>query len=254
VTALDRTGYTLDFEDRFTTLDASRWLPFYLPQWASRESTHARYTVGPCLTLLIEEDQQPWAPQYDGPLRVSNLQTGVRSGPVGSHDGQLRFRPEIVVTEEQATTALYTPTYGLVEVRSRAIAEPNCMVALWMVGFEESPHESGEICLMEIFGNEVEGGRASVGMGIHPWFDGALTDDFEKIELVGDATEPHTYSVEWMPGLTRFYIDELLVKTSPQAPDYPMQLMLDLYEFEPGGEYPKRFEVEFVRGWRTRAD
>lgn len=252
MTALDRTGYTLDFEDRFATLDTSRWLPFYLPQWASRESTRAHYEVGPGLTLLIDEDQLPWAPQHDGPLRVTNLQTGVRSGPLGSHDGQLRFKPEVVVTEEQETLALYTPTYGLVEVRSRAIAQPNCMVALFLIGFEELPNQSGEICLMEIFGSEVEAHRASVGMGIHPWFDTTLTDDFEKVELVGDATEPHTYSVEWMPGLTRFYIDELLVKTSPQAPGYPMQLMqlmLDVYEFEPGGAYPKRFEVEFVRGW-----
>ena len=246
---IDRTGYTLDFDDRFETLDESRWLPFYLPQWSSRAATATRYEVGDGLTLLIDEDQQPWAPEYDGPLRVSNLQTGIRSGPLGSHDGQLRFKPEVVVSEEQETRSLYTPTYGLVELRSRAIAEPNCMVALWMIGFEEEPHESGEVCVMEIFGSEVEGGRASVGMGIHPWFDTALTDDFEKVELVGAATELHTYSVEWMPGLTRFYLDEQLVTTSAQAPRYPMQLMLDVYEFEPGGEYPKRFEVEFVRGW-----
>ena len=249
---IDRTGYTLDFDDRFETLDESRWLPFYLPQWSSRAATATRYEVGDGLTLLIDEDQQPWAPQYDGPLRVSNLQTGIRSGPLGSHDGQLRFKPEVVVSEVQETRALYTPTYGLVEVRSRAIAEPNCMVALWMIGFEQQPHQSGEICVMEIFGSEVETDRAKVGMGIHPWHDPELTEDFEKVELVGDATEPHTYSVEWMPGRTNFYLDEQLVKTSAQAPRYPMQLMLDVYEFEPGGEYPKRFEVEFVRGWSRR--
>lgn len=252
---IDRSGYTLDFDDRFESLDESRWLPFYLPQWASREATRTRYEVGEGLSLLIEEHQKPWAPEYDGPLRVSNLQTGIRSGPLGSHDGQLRFTPEVVVSEVQEAHSLYTPTYGLVEVRSRAIAEANCMVALWMIGFEEQPHESGEICVMEIFGSEIESGRAQVGMGIHPWHDPALVDDFEKIELVGDATQAHTYSVEWMPGLTRFYLDDALVKTSRQAPTYPMQLMLDVYEFEPGGEYPKRFEVEFVRGWsrRTRA-
>lgn len=249
MTSLDRTGYTLDFEDRFATLDESRWLPFYLPQWASRAGTRARYEVGDGLCLLIEEDQPPWAPQYDGPLRVSNLQTGVRSGPLGSHDGQLRFKPDVTVSEEQTTQQLYTPTYGLVEVRSRAIPEPHCMVALWLIGFEQQPHESGELCVMEIFGSEIEGDRAKVGMGIHPWFDPALTEEFEKVELVGDATAAHTYSVEWMPGRTNFYLDELLVKTCAQAPDYPLQLMLDVYEFEPGGEYPKRFHVEFVRGW-----
>jgi len=52
-----------------------------------------------------------------------------------------------------------------------------------------------------------------------------------------------------MPGATHHYIDEQLVRSSPQAPDYPMQLMLDIYEFTPGGQYPKRFHVDFVRGW-----
>ena len=249
---LDRTGYTLDFEDRFATLDEGRWLPYYLPHWASRERTRARFTVGDRLTLLIEEDQLPWSPEYDGPLRVTNLQTGTRSGPVGSTDGQLRFRDGLVVREHQPRQPLYTPTYGLVEVSSRALADPACMVALWLIGFEDSPEQSGELCVMEIFGSEIDPTSASVGMGIHPWGDPTLTEDFEKIELTGDATEPHLYSVEWMPGRTNFYIDEQLVKTCPQAPSYPLQLMLDIYEFEPGGEYPKRFEVDFVRGWSPR--
>lgn len=245
---MHRSGYVLDFEDHFVTLDETRWLPFYLPQWASRQHTRAHLETGDGLTLLIDEDQLPWAPQYDGPLRVSNLQTGVRSGPLGSGDGQLRFREGLVVSEEQPSQQLYTPRYGLVEIRASAIAQANCMVALWMIGFEERPQQSGEICVMEIFGSEVTSERASVGMGIHPWSDPQLTDDFEKIELVGDAAQPHLYSVEWMPGSTNFYIDEQLVKTSPQAPDYSMQLMLDVYEFEPGGQYPKRFHVDFVRG------
>ena len=253
MTTIDRSKYELEFEDTFrdTVLDESKWLPYYLPQWSSREHTRARHEVGDGLTLLIAEDQLPWAPEYDGPLRVTNLQTGVRSGPLGSHDGQLRFNPRVVVSEVQPTERLYTPTFGIVEVRARAIAEANCMVALYMIGFEERPEQSGEICVLEIFGSEIQPGRASVGMGIHPWSDTGLRDDFEKVELVGDATELHTYSAEWMPGGTRFFIDDALVKEVDQAPDYPMQLMLDVYEFEAGGRYPKRFDVEFVRGWRA---
>jgi len=102
---------------------------------------------------------------------------------------------------------------------------------------------------MEIFGSDIEEGRAAVGMGIHPWHDRSLVDDFEKVELLGDATEPHLYSVEWMPGRTNFFIDEQLVKTCAQAPSCPMQLMLNVYEFERVGQYPQRFHVAFVRGW-----
>lgn len=246
--SLDRTGYVLAFDDAFrgASLDETKWLPYYLPQWSSRERTHARYETGDGLTLFITEDQQPWAPEYDGPLRVTNLQTGVRSGRLGSHDGQLRFREDVVVSEVQEAQQLYTPTYGIVEVRARANADPNCMVALYLIGFEAQPHESGEICILEVFGNDL--GRTK--MGIHRWHDPALREDTEKVPIPGDSTQWHEYAARWEPGRTEFYIDGELVKSCDQAPDYPMQLMLDIYEFEPGGAYPKRFEVDWVRGWR----
>ena len=40
------------------------------------------------------------------------------------------------------------------------------------------------------------------------------------------------------------------IKTVEEAPDYPMQLMLGLYELEPGGDYPKELVVDHVRGSR----
>ncbi len=249
MTTLDRSGFVLEFEDTFSApeLDTTKWLPYYLPQWSSRERTRARYDVGDHLILRIEEDQQPWAPQYDGPLRVTNLQTGVRSGPLGSHDGQLRFRDDVVVSEEQPAQQLYTPTYGLIEVRARAIPDPNCMVALYLIGFEAEPHESAEICLLEVFGNDL----GHTKMGIHRWGDPSLVEDTEKVPLPFDATEYHEYTASWRPGRTEFFLDGELVKSLDQAPTYPMQLMLDVYEFEPGGHYPKEFHVEWVRGWRS---
>ena len=41
------------------------------------------------------------------------------------------------------------------------------MVALWMIGFEDEPERSGEICIVEIFGRDVAAGPRAVGMGIH---------------------------------------------------------------------------------------
>src|SRR5699024_9152524 len=134
---------------------------------------------------LIAEDQLPWAPEYDGPLRVTNLQTGVRSGAVGSGDGQLRFRDDLVVSEEQPAEQRYTPTYGLIEVRARANPDPRCMVALYLIGFEEHPEQSGEICIMEVFGNDL----GHTKMGIHRWHDPALTEDTEKVAITGDSTQ-----------------------------------------------------------------
>lgn len=245
---LDRSPFELEFDGSAP----ESWLPFYLPQWSSREQTATRVSFDP-FELRIDEDQQPWSQEYGGPLRVSNLQTGVRSGPVGSTSGQHPFRDDLIVREEQTEQRTYTPHFGLVEARVSAIADPNCMVALWMIGFEDTPEQSGEICIFEIFGNEVQaGGAGIVGLGVHPFRDPTLVDDFKRIGVVADLRQPHTYSAAWRPGGVEFYIDDSLVYETTQSPDYPMQLMLNIYEGEPGGTYPKRFPIEFVRGYRAR--
>ncbi|MDO7882025.1 glycoside hydrolase family 16 protein [Salinibacterium soli] len=249
---LDRSGLVLEFSDDFSTaeLDTAHWFPYYLPHWSSRAATAARFEVGSGLRLRIDEDQAPWAEEWDGPLRATALQTGSRSGRVGSPDGQLRFRDDLVVREEQAEEWLYTPTGGVVELRARATRDAAAMVALYLIGDEKSPERSGELCVMEVFGREVADDHALVGLGIHPWGDPALRDDFVKVRLDGDGTDWHDYAVEWMPGRSRFYIDDELVHESPQAPGYPMQLMLTVYEFEHVAPHPKVFDVALVRGWR----
>ena len=245
---LDRSLFDLEFDGAAP----ENWLPFYLPQWSSRARTATRVSFDP-LELRIDEDQLPWSSEFGGPLRVSNLQTGVRSGPVGSTSGQHPFRDDLIVREHQPEQRTYTPHFGLIEARVSAIADPDCMVALWMIGFEEQPEQSGEICIFEIFGREVQAGSAAiVGLGVHPFRDPTLEDDFTRIARLGDIRLPHTYSAVWHPGGVEFYIDDELVYETRQSPNYPMQLMLNIYEGEPGGEYPKRFPIEFVRGYRAR--
>ena len=254
---LDLSGYELEFDEDFagTDLDRSRWLPYYLPQWSGRERSAARYAVGGgVLRLRIDADQRPWHPELDGELRVSSLQTGVRSGPVGSRDGQHRFHPDAVVVEEQPAQQLYTPQYGVVEIRMRALADPSAMVALWMIGFEDVPEHSAEICICEIFGSEVEEDHALVGMGVHPFGDPAVVDDFEKVEVCADVRDVHTYAAEWTPERVSFFVDGVGVKVVEQSPAYPMQLMLNVYEFSRSSAtadaYPKEFVVDHVHGYR----
>jgi hypothetical protein len=258
--ALDRTGYRLDFEDDFagSSLDLTRWLLYYLPQWSSRAASAARYDVGNgLLRLRIDRDQPPWCPEFDGWLRVSSLQTGVFAGPVGSAIGQHRFAGNLVVREGQDAVALYTPQYGLVECRARAIADPANMVALWLIGFEDRPERSAEILVFEIFGRDVSPTSVDVGMGVHPFGDPLIVDDFEQVTLRLDAREFHDYAVEWTPERVRFFVDEQQVREVAQSPAYPMQLMLNVYELADGPEpaspadhYPKEFLVDWVRGWR----
>jgi hypothetical protein len=67
------------------------------------------------------------------------------------------------VATAQPARRLYTPSAGLVEAVLRASDDPTCMLAFWLVGFEEeSPEQSGEICVAELFGNAVGPERSRV--------------------------------------------------------------------------------------------
>lgn len=257
---LDRSGYELEVEDRFETdtLDERLWFPYHLPHWSSRAQAAARYDVGGGeLRLRIDRDQPPWNPEFDGSLRVSSIQTAERAGPLGSREGVHRFRPDVVVREAQPTLSLYTPHRGLVEIRLRARDDPTTMVALWLIGIEDEPVHSAEICVCEIFGRDVGPGEARIGMGVHPFGDATITDDFEAVPVAIDAREPHEYAAAWTTDHVAFAVDGRIVKVVEQSPDYPMQCMLGLYEFAEGPEppsppdsYPKTVAIEWFRGWR----
>jgi Glycosyl hydrolases family 16 len=75
------------------------------------------------------------------------------------------------------------------------------------------------------------------------------------VALAIDATDWHGYAAAWTPEETRFYVDDRLVRTVPQGLDYPLQLMIDLFEFPAGpardpAAYPKTGQVASVCGYR----
>lgn len=252
--------YVLTFEDDFCApeLNRDRWLPHYLPQWASREASAARYALpGTGLHLQITEDQPPWNPAFDGALRVSSVQTGCSAGPVGSPVGQHRFHPGLRVTEAQPETWLYTPQYGRFEVALRADLPPGYLGAFWMIGVEREPGQSGEICICEVFGHERGPDAFRVHFGVKPIHDPALTLDMRDALIPGSPADLHVYSAEWTPHDVTFRVDGGVVGRVPQSPAYPMQLMLNIYELPhllPGSErrgpWPKTLEVAWVRGWQ----
>jgi hypothetical protein len=254
---LDRSGYRLAFAESFTDRDLSpdRWVAHYLPHWTSPARSAARYQLEQgVLSLRIDADQPAWRVE-DGEMRVSNIQTGTFSGPLGSPIGQHRHRPDLAVTSPQATRRLYTPASGLVEATLRASPDPTCMLAFWLVGFEEeSPESSGEICVAELFGHAIGPRHAGVRIGVKAHNDRRLHEDMEEVALELDATSWHTYSAEWTPNRIRFFVDDGLVRTVHQRIDYPLQLMVDLFEFPDGADrdpaaYPKLGEVKAVRGY-----
>jgi beta-glucanase (GH16 family) len=159
------------------------------------------------------------------------------------------------VREAQPNVRLYTPRFGRIEMRARFTGDPRTMGALWMIGYEDVPEHSAEICVCEIFGRDVQPHEVAVGVGVHPFGDPTLEDEFSREPIAIDATAFHEYAADWTPEGVTFRIDGATVKEVAQSPAYPMQLMLGLYEFPEGDAdrsdgYPKELVVDVVRGYR----
>ena len=222
-------------DEHFTgpLLDPDRWTSSYLPAWSSRAESAATYMIDPDgLRLSIPPEQELWcADRHDEPIRVSAVQTGNWSGPVGSTQGQQPFRDGLTVREPQPTTWGFTPHFGYLEVELSARIGPASMFSAWMVGIEDRPSRSGEICLIEVFGSTVADGRAAVGSGIHPFRDPDLVEEFSAEPRLIDVSERHGYAVDWRPGRVDYFVDGDRYRTIEQAPDYPMQLIIGVFHF-----------------------
>lgn len=214
-------------------LDRSVWLPHYLPAWSSLAETRASYLIHDSrLELSIPPDQGLWCPdEHQPPLRVSGMQTGNFSGPVGSTLGQQPFRDGLLVREAQEEFRGCLVDRGTVGMRASLYLSPRSMASLWLVGFEDEPERSGELCVMEVFGRDVEEDEALVGMGFHAFRDPRLAEDFERIRLPIDVTEPHAYEAHWDGDEATFRVDGRVVRILDAPPQYPLQLMLAVFDF-----------------------
>jgi len=242
----------LDDDFAGTELDRSVWLPHYLPAWSSRAASAASYEVaGSRLRLFIPPEQGLWCGGDHTPdLRVSAVQSGSFSGPVGSTVGQQPYREGLVVREEQPAFWGCTPRFGRVELRARADLRPGSMAACWLVGLEDRPERCAELCVMEVFGSAVEPGRsAEVGMGLHAFRDPEAVEDFGAVRLPLDVADWHDYTLNWRPDRADFLVDGELVRSVAGAPGYPIQLMLAVFDFpgETDGAFTPSFEVDRVR-------
>ncbi len=253
------TGPRTALDEDFTgdALDPGVWFPYYLPHWSSRAGSAAALRVRDRqLHLTIPADHPLWCPDlHPEPLRVSCVQTGSFAGPLGSTVGQQPFAEGLTVREEQPTLWGYTPRYGHVEVRMRARVPARSMFAFWLSGIEDEPGRAGEICVAEVFGDAVRDGSADVGIGVKRLGDPRLVQEFSADPLPIDVTAFHTYAVDWRPDSLTFSVDGEVVRRSTQSPDYPMQLMLGLFDF-PAKAAPDatatpvpELVVSHVRGW-----
>ena len=226
----------MTFRDDFsaTELDRAVWLPHYLPAWSSRDDTRASYeltTDG--LRLFIPRGAGLWCPQdHAEPIRVSGIQSGNRSGSVGSSDGQQRFKDGLRVREYQPRLEGWLPQSGSVTVRCRMELSARSMAAMWLSGFEDRPEDSGELCVVEVFGRSIEeDGSAEIGVGIKRLYDSRLRQDFVAPRLPLDVAGSHDYTVRWSADAAEFLVDGRRIHYSAQGPGYPMQIMIAVFDF-----------------------
>jgi beta-glucanase (GH16 family) len=150
---------------------------------------------------------------------------------LGSAIGQHSFfNPQCRVREEQPALRKYVPHYGYIEMRAKFAASASDVVALWMIGYEDAPERSAELCIMEIKGWQVEPHKSKIGMGLRQFNDPKIVTDFTEDTYPIDVTEFHRYAVCWTSDKVVLYIDGAIVRSINQSPDYPMQLMLGIYE------------------------
>lgn len=241
-----------DIDDDFADgPDPALWVAHYLPHWTTPDRSAARFDVdADGLRLRIDGDQPDWRPE-DAPLRVSNLQTGVFSGPRGSTRGTHRHRPDgLTVRTETPTRLLWAPTSGRVDLTVSASVDEGAMLAAWLVGTEhESAGAAGEICIFEIDADAVAAATvARTGLKAHG--DPLLRTDMAEVTLPMDASRPHTWTAIWGGGETVIGCEGVVVRRMAQAPAYPLFLLVDLFEVGGrGGSYPKTARLHRVRGW-----
>lgn len=241
-----------DVDDDFSgPLRSDLWIDHYLPHWTTPDRSAAHFeTNAGGLRLRIDADQPDWR-EEDAPLRVSNLQTGTFSGKVGSRRGTHRHREDgLTVRTHTPMRLLWAPSVGRVDITMSATTDEGCMLAAWLVGTEHlDARHAGEICIVEIDADAV-GATTVARCGVKSHGDPDLITDMAEVEIPIDATKPHTWTAIWGDGETIIGCEGVVLRRIPQAPDYPLFLMLDLFEIgPPSGAYPKTATLHHVRGW-----
>ena len=217
---------TLDERFQGDTLDEDVWFPYYLPHWSSRADSAADYrVVDGTLRLRIARDHPLWCPDLHAePLRVSCVQSG-------NVPGSQPFRDDLQIQDPGTEFRGYLPTHGEIGVRMRGEVTSRSMFAFWLSGIEDDPEQSGEICVAEIFGSGIHNDSAEVGIGLHAFRDPRLSEEFSADSFPIDVTRFHDYAVAWRTDSLTFAIDGGIVRQVEQAPDYPVQLMLGVFDF-----------------------
>ncbi|MGY0234188.1 family 16 glycosylhydrolase [Longispora urticae] len=246
-----KSGYTLDFQEEFdgTSLNTTKFLPYYLPHWTSnRENAAARYTVGNgVLTERLDADTPAWNAQYDGAVKISSIQTY-------NKDWWHKFNSSMPNDHHEPDFNGYSTKYGYFETRAKlSNVGGGGHQALWLVGTEDTSSASAnsEIDFIETFFSKPTTWRiAAYGWG-DPNFLSSWVLHEDPVPSGSPTTEFHVYGMEWTPTELKFYYDNQLYKTIADAPNMAMGMILGLYTDAGSGQHnnvwPKSWQVDYLR-------
>jgi len=235
-------------------LDSGIWVPAYLPHWSSREEARATWSIADSvLTLSIPPGHPIWCEEdHHPPIRVSGIQSGSWSGPVGSTRGQQPFLDGLRVREAQPDFEGWTPQQGTIEVRARAEISHRSMFSFWLIGREVDPRECAEICIVEVFGDSRDRDTFAFGAGVHAFRDPDAVENFATTRLPVVVDDWHIYSVRWSEASAAFAIDGDIYREVPSPPQYSMQLevaVFDFPEWSTGGDdqLVPQLDIDWIR-------
>lgn len=249
----EKPGYTLDWAEEFngTTLDTTKWSPYYLPHFADvREDAKGRFTIADgVLTQQVEEDQKPWTPSRDGTVRSSALQTY-------NANWWHKFNANATLARNEPTFDGYQMKYGYLELRAKlSTVGGGGHQALWLVGTEDktSGSHNPEIDMLESFfahGNSWQ-------IASHSWGSPDFNPSNRSCVCALPANpkgEFHNYGMEWTPTELKFYFDGTLIKTIADAPNQSMGIILNIYTDAGSGwhndVWPKSWQVDYLRAYK----
>ncbi|HEX2622968.1 MAG TPA: glycoside hydrolase family 16 protein [Phototrophicaceae bacterium] len=145
-------------------------------------------------------------------------------------------------------------------MRANGLRTNSNHVALWMIGYEDSPEKSSEIAIFELLGSKTGIDSSRIRYGVHPWGDPDIKDEFYEDTFPIDAACYHIYALEWTPTHLDFFLDNVKIRTIHQSPAYPMQFMVSIYElpfqdawtgaYNPADPYPKTFTIDYFRAYQ----
>ena len=157
-------------------------------------------------------------------VRVSSLQTGVARRPAGQPGRPAPVHARTPSSGRRRTSSGSTRrSTASSRLRARVGDDPSSMAALWMIGFEDRPERSAEICVVEIFGRDVGRGPAPrSAWACTPSATRRITDEFVAVRSCRSTSrEFHDYAVEWTPEHVAFFVDGELVTVVEQSPGLP---------------------------------